>query len=83
MQNEITVRQPLLGKDGNITNAGYAKKLLWDYNRQNIVAPKTRIKEWDYYYIGDKDYALCVTISDMGFVGAMSITIMDFQTPSQ
>ncbi|MEG2688375.1 MAG: DUF2804 domain-containing protein [Clostridia bacterium] len=83
MQNEITVKQPLLGKDGNITNAGYAKKLLWDYNRQNIVAPKTRIKEWDYYYIGDKDYALCVTISDMGFVGAMSITIMDFQTPSQ
>ena len=44
MQKEITERQPLLGKDGNIVNPGYAKKLLWDYNRENIVAPKARIK---------------------------------------
>ena len=83
MQKEITERQPLLGKDGNIVNPGYAKKLLWDYNRENIVAPKARIKEWDYYYIGCDEHALCLTVADMGYVGALSISVMDFVTPSQ
>ena len=63
MQREITERQPLLGKDGNIVTPGYAKKLLWEYNRENITASKMRIKEWDYYYIGTQDYGICLTIS--------------------
>ena len=83
MQKEITERQPLLGKDGNIVNPGYAKKLLWDYNRENITASKARIKEWDYYYIGCDEHALCLTVADMGYVGALSISVMDFVTPSQ
>lgn len=83
MQKEITQRQPLLGRDGNIVNPGYAKKLLWDYNRENITASKARIKEWDYYYVGCDEHALCLTVADMGYVGALSISVMDFVTPSQ
>ena len=83
MQREITERQPLLGKDGNIVTPGYAKKLLWEYNRENITASKMRIKEWDYYYIGCDEHALCLTMADMGYVGALSISVMDFVTPSQ
>ena len=83
MQKEITERQPLLGKDGNIVNPGYAKTLVWDYNRENITASKARIKEWDYYYIGCDEHALCLTVADMGYVGALSISVMDFVTPSQ
>lgn len=83
MQKEITERQPLLGKDGNIVNHGYAKTLVWDYNRENITASKARIKEWDYYYIGCDEHALCLTVADMGYVGALSISVMDFVTPSQ
>ena len=83
MQREITERQPLLGKDGNIVTPGYAKKLLWEYNRENITASKMRIKEWDYYYVGCDEHALCLTVADMGYVGALSISVMDFVTPSQ
>jgi hypothetical protein len=83
VQNEIKKRQPLLNKKGNIINAGYAKNLIWDYNRENIAARKSRIKEWDYYYIGNNDGAVCVTIADMGYIGALSATVMDFKTPSQ
>lgn len=83
MQNEITTRQPLLDAQGNIANPGYAKKLLWEYNRENITANPTRIKEWDYYYIGCDEHALCLTVADMGYVGALSISVIDFVTPSQ
>ncbi|HOO22572.1 MAG TPA: DUF2804 domain-containing protein [Clostridia bacterium] len=83
VQNEIKKRQPLLNKEGNIANPGYAKTLLWDYNRENISASRMRIKEWDYYYIGNDEGAICLTISDMGYVGALSATVMDFLAPSQ
>ena len=83
MQHEITKLQPLLNADGNIAEPGYAKRELWVYNRENITAKKARLKEWDYYYIGNDEYALCLTVADMGYVGALSISVMDFKTPSQ
>ncbi|MDE7208502.1 MAG: DUF2804 domain-containing protein, partial [Clostridia bacterium] len=68
MQNEIIEPTLLLGKDGNIIQPGYCKKLLYEYNREAITAKKSRIKEWDYYYISNKQFALCLTIADMGYV---------------
>ena len=47
MQKEITSRQLLLNDKGNIAEPGYAKRLLWDYNRETITADKVRIKAWD------------------------------------
>lgn len=82
-QNEITKVQKLLNAEGNIAEVGYAKKLFWEYNRNDIKASKFRIKEWDYYYIGTEKCALCLTMADMGYVGALSATILDFTEPSQ
>lgn len=86
MQNdqiEIKHSLDLLDDKGNIATPGYAKKMLYVYNRDNVKASKARLKEWDYYYIGNNEYALCVTVSDLGFVGALSLTVMDFVTPAQ
>ena len=83
MQNEIIEPTLLLGKDGNIIQPGYCKKLLYEYNREAITAKKSRIKEWDYYYISNKQFALCLTIADMGYVGGLSISAMDFVKPDQ
>ena len=44
-QHEITSKIPLLDKDGNLTEAGYAKKLLPVYRRADIKASPLRIKE--------------------------------------
>ena len=82
-QLEITSLRKLLNKDGNIENPGYAKKLLWEYNRENITARKSLIKEWDYYYIGDDKCAICLTISDLGYLGAISATVLDFEEVTQ
>ena len=42
-QHEITSKIPLLDKDGNLTEAGYAKKLLPVYRRADIKASPLRI----------------------------------------
>lgn len=78
MQHEIKEPQKLLDKNGNIAEPGFAKTLLWDYERADIKAPKIRIKEWDYYYIGTQDYGLCVTISDVGYTGSHSVSLLGF-----
>lgn len=83
MQNEIINKIDLLDEEGNIACPGYAKKLLYNYNRENIKAKKSRIKEWDYYYVSDKEKAICLTIADMGYVGALSISVIDFIKPWQ
>lgn len=77
-QREITEKIRLLNEKGNIEYPGYAKKLLWEYNRENVTASKLRLKEWDYYYIGDRDKALCLTVADLGFVGSNSISVLEF-----
>lgn len=77
-QHEITSRQRLLDGNGNIAEPGFAKKLYWQYDRKDIKAGKLRIKEWDYYYIGTQEYALCLTISDSGYVSCLSISLLGF-----
>lgn len=77
-QHEITSEQPLLDSKGNIAEPGFAKKLLWKYDRKAIKASKLRIKEWDYYYIGTQDYGLCLTVSDVGYVSSLSVSLLKF-----
>ena len=78
MQHEITKAQKLLDSKGNIAEPGFAKKLLWQYDRADIKAPKIRIKEWDYYYIGNRDYGLCLTLSDSGYVSCLTVSYLEF-----
>ena len=51
---EITKVGPLLDENGNIKTPGFAKKYYLQYDRNEIKAKKIRIKEWDYYYIGNQ-----------------------------
>lgn len=83
IQHEITEKTKLLDENGNVAEPGYAKKMLYEYNRENVAASKALLKEWDYYYIGNEDAAICLTIADMGYIGALSATYLDFAVPTQ
>ncbi|MBQ7890016.1 MAG: DUF2804 domain-containing protein [Erysipelotrichaceae bacterium] len=78
MQHEITRAIPLLDEKGNLTEAGYAKKLLPIYDRTKVKGGKTRLKEWDYYYVGNDQYGVCLTIDDNYLYGLDSITFLWF-----
>lgn len=77
-QHEITAAGPLLDEQGNLREAGYAKKLLPVYDRHQIKASAMRIKEWDYYLVMNGQFALALTIADNGYMGLDSISLMDF-----
>ncbi len=78
MQHEITREIPLLNENGDLTEPGFAKKLLPVYSRKAIKAPKNRIKEWDYYLINNGRFALALTIDDNGYMGLDSISLLNF-----
>lgn len=79
MQHEITEAKPLLDAKGNLTEAGYAKKLLPIYRREAVRANKLRLKEWDYYLIANDRFAVALTIADNGYMGLDSISFIDFE----
>lgn len=79
VQHEITEPRPLLDQRGNISEPGYAKKLLWDYDRKSIKAGAFRIKEWDYYLINNDRFAVALTVADNSYMGLDSISFLNFE----
>lgn len=78
-QHEITERRPLLDESGNLTEPGYAKRLLPVYRRADIKANPLRIKEWDYYCVNNGRFALALTIADNSYMGLDSISLLNLE----
>ena len=77
MQHELK-KGKLLDNKGNLTEAGFSYRMVKEYNRTDIKAKKSRIKEWDYYYIGNNNYGVAFTIDDNYLYGLGSVSILDF-----
>ena len=75
----ITQPGPLHDAAGNLAQPGYATSLVLNYSRARVKAPKWRIKEWDYYLVNDGRYAVALTLSDLGYIGLISASLMDFE----
>ena len=77
MQHKLT-KGPLLDEKGNLIEAGYSFSLDREYDRTAIKGLKSRIKEWDYYYIGDEEYGVALTIDDNSYMGLVSVSVLDY-----
>ena len=77
-ESSVTKPQKLLNEKGNIAEPGWARKQLQQYSRDQIKAPGFLIKEWDYYLVVGDDYAVAFTLSDDGYVGLQSVSLLDF-----
>ena len=78
-QHEVKVSQDLLDSEGHIAEPGWARQLLWNYDRNQIKVSSWRIKEWDYYIIVGEHHACAFTVSDMGYMGMASVSMLDFK----
>jgi len=78
-QTRITAPGPLHDEQGRLTAAGYATSLLLRYDRSRVAANRLRLKEWDYYYIGNDSFGLALTIADNGYMSMDSISLLDFE----
>ncbi len=78
MEQHLLSPGPLLDENGNLFEAGYAYSLVKKYNREDICVSKWRIKEWDYYYIGNSERAVALTIADNGYMDLASVSVFNF-----
>lgn len=76
--HEVTESHPLLNDLGNLIEPGWSRHLIQRYDRSRIKAPAWRIKEWDYYLVVGKDFAGAFTISDDGYIGLQSVSLLCF-----
>lgn len=81
MEQKLLTPGPLLDENGDLVEAGYANSLVKTYDRKAIKAGKYRIKEWDYYYIGNADYGLALTIADNSYMSLVSASVLTFKAP--
>ena len=79
MQHEIIEAIPLLDEQGNLTQPGYAKQLLPIYDRSKVKGGFARLKEWDYYYVGNDRFGVALTIADNSYMGLDSISFLSFK----
>ena len=74
--HEIIHPRELLDDRGNLAEPGWSRRLVQKYDRGRIRAPKWRIKEWDYYLVMGRDFAGAFTISDDGYIGLQSVSLL-------
>ena len=82
MQHMLT-KGHLLNDKGDLNEAGYAFELIKDYKRTDIKGSKSRIKEWDYYFINDSEYGIALTIDDNSYMGMASVSVLDFKSKKE
>ncbi len=76
--HEVTKEQDLLNAKGEINEPGWARRQVFRYKRSAIKAPKWRIKEWDYYMVMGDDFGAAFTVSDDGYIGLQSVSLLRF-----
>jgi hypothetical protein len=81
-QHQLT-KGSLLNQKGELIEAGYHTKLIKTYDKKLVKNSRMRLKEWDYYYVGNKDYGLSITIADNGYMWILSATLLDFKLKTE
>ena len=77
--HEVTTTQALLDGNGNLREPGWSRRMVQMYSRAGIKAPKFRIKEWDYYIVMADTFGAAFTISDDGYIGLQSVSLLTFE----
>ena len=77
--HEVTTVQALLDENGNLREPGWSRRMVQEYSRADIKAPKFRIKEWDYYIVMADTFGAAFTISDDGYIGLQSVSLLTFE----
>lgn len=80
--HEVTNIQDLLDEQGELREPGWSRKQVQRYDRSAIKAPAWRIKEWDYYIVMGDGFGVAFTISDLGYIGLQSVSLLLFDEES-
>lgn len=77
IQREVTTPVPLLGKHGNILYPGWARRMVYVYNRDAVAGRPLALKEWDYYQLTFGRHVLQMVIGQVSYVAQFAATLID------
>lgn len=81
--HRLETRHPVLNEMGRVIEPGYATSLILEYSRQAIKAAPWRIKEWDYYWVGNDEWGLALTMADNSYMGLIGAVFFDFKAKTR
>jgi hypothetical protein len=78
---EITEEAPLLAADGTLAAHGWARGPLMQYDR-SLLRPdrEDQLREWEYYAVFAPDFAIGLTLADIGLLSFAILTLEDYDT---
>ena len=77
-QKEYSAPTPLLGSDGTLQAAGWARHNVFAYDRTKVRRPLRR-KEWDFYQLSDGKYMVQISFANISLGGYASAVLVDLQ----
>ena len=83
MENELIVPGTALDDGGNVAEAGWARSWVRSFNRETIRFDADRLKEWNYFFVGDENYGIGVSLANVGSFHRMSCSFMDYKNNRQ
>lgn len=81
-QKEYTEPTKLLADDGTLLSPGWARHMVFDYDRTKV-APRKRGKEWDFYQISNGKYMVQISFANISIGGYVSAVLIDLLHPDK
>lgn len=78
----ISSRGMLHNVNGRLNTCGWMPVPLLRYDRSRVKGAHLRLKEWDRYLINDDEYALWVTVANLGYASLVSAQVTNLVHPS-
>jgi len=79
LQKEITKPQNLLDESGKLTESGWSREPMLEYDRTDVKNSFFRVKEWDHYVVYNDQYALALTVAEYGYFAMATAMLLDFR----
>lgn len=76
---KILKSENLLNDKSKIEEYGYDTTFKKEFIRSKIKKHKLKIKEWDYYYFGNDEFGIALTIADNTYMSLTGISFFDFK----
>jgi hypothetical protein len=78
MQKEIIEGSALFDNRGKLTQTGWARQLIMNYNREKMRVSMFRLKEWDCYCLLCPEFQLNLIVADIGYFGMAHVNWLDY-----
>lgn len=79
-QREYTQPTEMFDDYGNLVCAGWARNMLFEYDRDKV-KPKMRRKEWDFYQITNGRYMVQISFANISLGGYVGANLVDLRNP--